>query len=94
MSSIALIRVAAHNLFMCEVKGKNERIVFTFRPDANIKAENIPEFMKSYDEKLSFTAYGNPFFTLRYRKCGVIEKDTELLLTQTEKILEDMKILC
>ena len=91
---IALIRVAAHALYMSEVKGKNERIVFTFRPDANIKAEKIPDFMKPYGDKLSFTAYGNPFFTLRYRKCGVIEKDTELLLTQTEKILEDMKILC
>ncbi len=88
---IALIRVNAHELFMTEVKGKNERIQFTFRPDAQINVEGIPELIKKYKEQLSFTAYGNPFFTYRYYKSGVIEKDAEMLLSTTEQLLQDMR---
>ena len=90
---IALIRVAAHSLYMTEIKGKNERITFTFRPDAAIDAAKIPEFLKKYDKKVSFTAYGIPFFTYRYEKTGLLEKDAELLLHMTEELLEDMKKL-
>ena len=90
---IALIRVAAHELFMTEIKGKNERIQFTFRPDARIRVEKIPELIQKHKEYLSFTAYGNPFFTYRYYKCGVVEKDAETLLSTTEKLLQDMKEL-
>ena len=35
-------------LFITEVKGKNERIQFTFRPDARIKVEGIPQLVKRY----------------------------------------------
>ena len=90
---IALIRVSAHNLFMTEIKGKNERIQFTFRPDARIKVEKIPELIRNHKDYLSFTAYGTPFFTYRYYKCGVVEKDAETLLGTTEKLLAEMKEL-
>ena len=90
---IALIRVSAHKLFITEVKGKNEKIVFTFRPDAPIKGERIPEFVKENKDRLTFTAYGQPFFTLRYRKCGVIEVDAETLLKETEQMLCSMEKL-
>ena len=90
---IALIRVAAHDLFMTEIKGKNERIQFTFRPDARIKVEKIPELIRKYKDSLSFTAYGTPFFTYRYYKSGMVEKDAETLLGTTEKLLQDMKEL-
>ncbi len=90
---IALIRVSAHALFMTEIKGKNERIQFTFRPDAQIKIEGIPLLMKKHKDRLSFTAYGNPFLTYRYHKSGVIEKDAETLLCTTEQLLEDMREL-
>ncbi|MDE7222456.1 MAG: transcription-repair coupling factor, partial [Acetatifactor sp.] len=87
---IALIRVAAHRLYMTELKGKNERIIFTFRPDAPIVPERIPDFMKTYGNRLLFTAYGNPFFTYKYQKCNVIEKDSQALLSDTEQLLEAM----
>lgn len=87
---IALIRVAAHRLYMTEIKGKNERIIFTFRPDAPIAPERIPAFMKPYGDRLLFTAYGNPFFTYKYKKCNVIEKDAQALLADTEQLLEAM----
>jgi len=90
---IALIRVAAHGLYMTEVKGKNERILFTFRSDAPIPGERIPQFVKEHREKVSFTVYGQPFFTLKYRKCGVIDVDAETLLKETEEMLEKLKTL-
>ena len=78
---------------MTEIKGKNERIQLIFRPDARIKVEKIPELIKRHKDSLSFTAYGNPFFTYRYYKCGVVEKDAENLLSTTEKLLQDMQEL-
>ncbi len=90
---IALIRVAAHRLDLTEIKGKNERILFTFRPDAEIDPTSIPELVKRHDKELSFTAYGTPFFTYRYRKTGLVETDAELLLNRTEALLEEMNCL-
>lgn len=90
---IALIRVSAHSLYMTEVKGKNERITFTFRPDARINPAGIPALLKKYKDKLLFTAYGNPFFTYKYRKTGLVETDAELILTDTEKLIKEMSSL-
>ncbi len=87
---IALIRVSAHGLYMTEIKGKNERITFTFRPDAGIDPTGIPALLKKYDKKLAFTAYGNPFFTYKYKKTGLVETDAELLLNMTEELLGEM----
>ncbi len=87
---IALIRVAAHKLFMTEVKGKNERIQFTFRADAQINPVRIPELIKEYKDRLNFTAYGNPFFGYKYKKTGLVEKDAQLLLADTEMLLDKM----
>ena len=87
---IALIRVAAHSLDLTEVKGKNERITFTFRPDAGIDPTGIPQLLRKYGNSLAFTAYGNPFFTYKYKKTGLVETDAELLMEKTEELLEDM----
>lgn len=90
---IALIRVSAHALYMTEIKGKNERITFTFRPDAQINVAGIPTLIKKYKDKLSFTAYGNPFFTYKYQRTGLVEKDAELILTDTEMLLKEMSAI-
>ncbi len=90
---IALIRVAAHKLYLTEVRGKNERIVFLFRPDAAVAAQKIPEILSLYGKELSFTAYGIPSFTYRYKKTGLVETDAELLLNRTEELLEKMRPL-
>ncbi len=90
---ISLIRVAAHALYMTEIKGKNEKILFTFRPDALVDPGKIPDLLKKYGRDMSFTAYGAPFFTYKYKKTGLVEKDAEVLLAKTEELLEDMKIL-
>ena len=86
---IAMIRVAAHRLFITEVKGKNGEIVFTLKPDADIRAENIPLVLQEYD-KLSFN-YKMLCFVYRYKKSGMVERDARMLLEFTEKILDTMQ---
>jgi transcription-repair coupling factor (superfamily II helicase) len=90
---IALIRVAAHGLGMTEVKGKNGRITFTFRPDAGVDPEKIPGLLKKHGKDLAFTAYGAPFFTYKYKKTELVETDALLLLGRTEELLAEMKVL-
>ena len=88
---IALIRVAAHRLYLTEVRGKNERIQFQFRPDARINPAGIPRLNETYKDKMSFAAYGAPTLTIKYRKTGLVEKDAKLLLDLTEEVLKEME---
>lgn len=90
---IALIRVAAHRLYMTELKGKNEQIVCTMKPDGPLQVANIPQLLSAVGKNLKFSAKGVPVFTLRYKKCGVVEKDAETLLELTETLLERMQVL-
>ncbi len=68
-------------------------IRFQLRPDARIKVENIPRLLQAYEGRMVFEPKGTPMFRVRYRKCGVIEKDEELLLALTEAVLRDMEEL-
>lgn len=88
---ISMIRVKAHKLFITEVKGKNGEIQFTLKPDAQIHAERIPELLKK-QEKLNFN-YKFVSFTRRYKKCGMVERDAQMLLDLTEELLEDMSVI-
>ncbi len=88
---IALIRAHAHRLYMPEVKGKNEAIQFNMRTDAPIRVEMIPALLQACGDKLTFEPKGTPSFRMRYKKCGVIEKDEETLLSLTEEILDKME---
>ena len=62
-----------------------------------MKEFNLPSvrmrFLKKHENKLTFTAYGNPFFTYKYKKIGILEKDAEILLKTTKDLLEEMKEL-
>jgi transcription-repair coupling factor (superfamily II helicase) len=84
---IALIRVNAHQLDIGEVKGRAGRLTLSFRPKANIDPLKIPALLTKYGQNLSFTAYGNPFFTYRYDKTDIAEKDGETLLVAAEQLL-------
>jgi len=88
---ISLIRMTAHSLDLTEIKGKNERITFTFRPDAQINPAGIPDLLNKYGQELTFTAYGKPYFTYKYKKTGLVEKDAELLMEKTEEMLAGMR---
>ena len=86
---ISMIRVQAHKLFITEVKGKNGEIRFTLKPDAKIRAQQIPELLKK-QEKLTFN-YKMLCFLKRYKKCGMVEKDAQKLLNLTEELLKAMQ---
>ena len=88
---IALIRVKAHRLYMTEIRGKSEVIQFLFRPDARIAVERIPQLLQQYKDKLTFDPKGTPAFRYRYRKLDLVEKNEELLLSLTERLVTDME---
>ncbi len=90
---IALIRVAAHRLFLTEIKGKNDHILFTFRPDAAVNPAGIPALLEREGSRLTFSAGGTPKLTYRLQKSGLLEKDAELMLEKTEEILTFMSEL-
>lgn len=87
---ISMIRVSAHKLYMTDVKGRNGEIQFLLKPDANILPERIPVLLKKY-EKLSFYHKGTPYFLFRYKKCGMVERDAQILLNFTEELLQSMQ---
>lgn len=86
---IAMIRVNAHKLYITELKGRNGEIQFILKLDAEIRPEQIPLLLKKHD-KLSFSAKGVPYFLFRYKKCGMVERDAQMLLGFTEEMLRSM----
>ena len=88
---IALIRVKAHEIYITEIKGKNERIQIFMKPDANIDPTKIPVLLAAFPKKLNFVAKGNPYFVSRYKKLDLVEQVAEQLLSLTEELLEKMK---
>ena len=88
---ISLIRVQAHELYVTEIKGKNERISIYIKPDANIDPVKIPLLLEAFPKKLNFVAKGNPYFVYKYKKLDLVEKDAEQLLSLTEDLLKRMK---
>ena len=88
---ISLIRVQAHEIYVTEIKGKNERILIYMKPDANIDPAKIPQLLAAFPKKLNFVAKGNPYFVYKYKKLDLVEKDAEQLLSLTEMLLEKMK---
>lgn len=87
---IALIRVSAHKLYMTEVKGKNEKIQFVFKPGAKLNPAGVPRLVGKHKDELKFITYGSPTFVYKYKKTGLVEKDAQLLLNLTEQLLEEM----
>ena len=90
---IALMRVQAHQLYITEVKGRPGEIRFVYRPDAKVHGENIPQLLSLYGKQMTFLPQGNPVFTYRYQKSGLVETKAEELLNYTEAILADMQRL-
>lgn len=90
---ISLIRVAAHRLYVTELRGKNGEIVLTMKEDAQILVDKIPVLLEASGNRLKFSAKGVPVFTFRYQKYGVVEKDAELLMGLVEELVEQMRIL-
>lgn len=90
---IALIREAAHKLYITEIRGKNGRLTLNFAPNAQVDPLGIPPLLKKYGEPLKFTAVGAPFLTYAYKKTGLAKADAEGLLSITEELLSEMEKL-
>ena len=90
---IALIREKAHKLFLTDVKGRPGQVIFVFRPDAQIDPAGIPELVGRFHGELTFSAYGNPSLTLKYKRHGLVETDEVMLLERTEEVLHAMEEL-
>ena len=88
---IALIRDQAHALDIMEIKNQENKLLFMLREDAGIDVAAIPSFLRYYGKNLSFTAYGKPYFTYKYEKTGLVEKDEQIQLEQAEQFLQDMR---
>ena len=88
---ISLIRVRAHEIYVTEIKGKNERIQIFMKPDADIDPAKIPQLLATFPKKLDFVVKGNPHFVYKYKKLDLVEKDAEQLLSLTEELLSKMK---
>ena len=90
---ISLIRVMAHRRYVTEIKGKTGQITFFMEPYAPVHVERLPELMAKYRGVLEFSAKGTPNFVLRYKKYGLMEKDAEMMMVYTGKLLTDMAVL-
>lgn len=90
---ISLIRVQAHQCFVTEIKGKVGSVAFYMEPFAPVHVERIPELLGKYKGSLEFSAKGTPCFTLKYKKYGLVEKEADLMMQHTQKLLRDMEYL-
>ncbi len=88
---VALIRMQAHKLYVTEIKGKNETLKLTMKPDARIKVEGIGGLIMESKNGLRFQAKGTPYFSARYKRCGVVELDEENLLVLVKNVLDEME---
>lgn len=90
---ISLIRVMAHRRYVTEIKGKVGQVTFYMEPYAPVHVERLPELMAKYRGVLEFSAKGTPNFVLRYKKYGLMEKDSEMMMVYTGKLLTEMAVL-
>ena len=90
---IALIRAAAHRLYITEVRNSEGQIIFTFKPDAKLNGEKVPDVMIKCGKNMKFSPYGKPSFVYSYEKATLVEKEEAQLLELTEWLLGEMAVL-
>jgi transcription-repair coupling factor (superfamily II helicase) len=90
---ISLIRVTAHKRYVNEIKGKVGNITFYMEAFAPVKVEKLPKLLAKYKGALEFSSKGTPNFVLKYRKYGLLEKDSSLMMKYTNMVLRDMEML-
>ena len=90
---ISLIRVQAHERYVTEIKGKIGCITFYMEPYAPVHVEKLPQLLDKYKNTLQFSAKGTPNFVLKYKKYGLVEKEADLMISLTQRILKEMAIL-
>lgn len=87
---ITELRSRAHSLYMKEVQGRKDRIIFTMYEKARISLEHIPELIRQMDGAMTFKKAAPTQFIYTIRNAG---KKTVDLLELTADVLEKMEIL-
>ena len=91
---VAYMRRLGHNLYMTEIKGGKGTITFSFKADALVDPNKIPEVLAKHKKRLSFSANGRvPTFTYLYTPETLVEKEEQNLMALTEMLLADMQIM-
>ena len=91
---IAMLKAKAHQVYIKEVTQKGRALRLMMYEHAEIETFKIPELVKRYDGRLTFTAVGrNPAFTYNMVKNS---RDTGKAdpLALLEKLTEEMKEIC
>lgn len=86
LMQIVLIKYAAHQNFITEIKGNKEKITMYMWPEAKIDVERIPILVREYRGKLKFVADD---------KCFIYTPDdkTKGLIEIVRKVVEDLSTL-
>ncbi len=90
---IAWLKVMAGELYITEIRGKAGRVRVMMQQKAPVTIEEIPVLLNEYAGDLKMQPQGLPEFILTYEIDGLVEKDEKLLLDQTERLLQNMRIL-
>lgn len=91
---IAQVKAKAHHVYIKEITQKGKMLRMVMHEHAEIETFKIPEFVKKYDGKLTFTAVGkNPAFTYNMMKNSRDAKKAEPLALLTE-LTEAMTEIC
>lgn len=86
---ITALKGQAHELYIKEIQGRPDHIVFTLYEKAMLNPTRIPELIQKMEGRISFKKSDPPQFIYQIRN----KKQKTGLLEQTAQILEDMKIL-
>ena len=84
----ALVKCMAHDDYLTELTQKGAELQFTFWERAPLDVDKIGPFMAGYKRRLRFVAGAHSYFTYALPQRGGVVED---VLTQTQKLLEDMK---
>ncbi|MBS6396953.1 MAG: transcription-repair coupling factor [Clostridiales bacterium] len=87
---ITRLRSVAHRLFIKEMQGRPDRIVFTMYEKAEICPERIPELITRMNGTMEFRKANPPQFIYKVRKG---RKTGDALLELTAQILDEMELL-
>lgn len=84
---IALLKAAAHNAYITEIKGTKKQFRFDMYQKAPVDINRIPPLIEKYRGDLKFTPDANPYFTYTPRNAI---KDNESCFEQLHTIIDNI----
>ncbi|MDE6888798.1 MAG: transcription-repair coupling factor [Eubacterium sp.] len=92
--NIAQVKAKAHRVYIKEITQKGKTLRIVMHEHAKIETSKIPELVKQYDGRLTFTAVGkNPAFTYNLMKNSRDTKKTDVLALLTG-LTEELAKIC